>query len=388
MNKKSQDLRIAYVKAGDVVAELKEAVGCEKLPDGGPNAYTHYFYKKVVSGRKALIVSHFSQASEFTYSINDTTAQCLPGEHLSSVAQLSLIRLLLQFRPHIILCSMYDLNLLSVVMCALYLRIGYIVICHNRITHGRGSLKSFLKDTLNILMIRRARGVVCHGPYLKAQAKKIGLPKEKIFEFNWRIKYLKNHDKLESLFDLTEKGSKKIILFLGRLTYEKGVFDLYKAIRDRLIEDKSVKLVYAGTGKEQKKLEKCISKLTNRAISIGPIKHENLGSLIRQAHVVVTPTRSSFPEGLCKVINESYIFGKPVIGPRFGPFTILIKDKKTGMLYEPDSIEDLKKKIIAVIDDDRLHAMLSLGAKEQGKKVEMFDCDFSDAIDQALSLAF
>lgn len=378
--------RYAYIKAGDVITELQETITWKgPPPDGGPKAYTYYFVRYLTEGKKSVILSHWPTDKKKIFSHKNITAKNLTGHHTSLVAQFGLLKSLFAFRPDLLLCSMYDLNLLSVAIAAFFLRSPYIICCHNRIIEKKRSFSNLIKRSLNRVLFKKARAVICHGPYLFNKAKEIGVPEKKIIEFNWRIDYLNNKGKADYIGDLTDGGTKKVVLFIGRVTRSKGVFDLLNALEDRIINKNDIHLVYAGDGEELYRLRKFASIYPNRISCLGNVEHESLGSVYSQAHVVVTPTHSSFPEGLCKVINEGFIFGKPVIGPRFGPFPYLIRDGINGLLYEADSVKDLESKLSAILDNFELYSQLVSGSRESGQKVKLFEVDFAEAIKHVLS---
>ena len=76
--------------------------------------------------------------------------------------------------------------------------------------------------------------------------------------------------------------------------------------------------------------------------------HENLADLICESTVVVTPTQSQFPEGRCMATMEGLVMGIPVIAPDFGPFPYLVKHNVNGLLYKPDSVNDLQNKLFKI----------------------------------------
>ena len=77
---------------------------------------------------------------------------------------------------------------------------------------------------------------------------------------------------------------------------------------------------------------------------------------------------------------EGLVLGKPVIAPNNGPFPFLVKDKQNGLLFHPDSVEDLSIKINKVVEDDELYARLKKGAEETAKILVKAPINFSKAI--------
>ena len=80
---------------------------------------------------------------------------------------------------------------------------------------------------------------------------------------------------------------------------------------------------------------------------------------------------------------EGLVMGVPVIAPRFGPFPYLITHEQNGLLFEPDSVSDLRSCIGRVLQDNTLYDQLKRGAKESGARILNPPRTFSQAVEQA-----
>ena len=169
-----------------------------------------------------------------------------------------------------------------------------------------------------------------------------GLPEEKIFV---KPNFMQNQPE-------PDYSSDGYAVFLGRLSGEKGVNTLVDAcgVLQKGIHDHFM-LKAIGEGPLKKMLE-----LTCRDENFHNIEFtgrksfsESMDSL-KGARFIVMPSicYESFP----MAITEAFACGKPVIASRLGAMAELIKDGKTGLLFEAGNAEDLASKIKWLIDNE------------------------------------
>lgn len=149
-------------------------------------------------------------------------------------------------------------------------------------------------------------------------------------------------------------------LFVGRLSVEKGILNLVKAVG--LVP--KAKLYIAGDGPEKDSIEQYIAenKLENKIKLLGYLNQNEIKEYIKNAKCVVLP--SICQENCPYSVLEAMEIGKPVIGSRIGGIPELVEDGKSGFLYQYDSVEDLAQKITALFDDDSLVDEFSKRARE------------------------
>jgi glycosyltransferase involved in cell wall biosynthesis len=373
----SAQVRYLYVKHGDVVKELQAVKALRgKVPEGGPDAYLAEFLYWV--GRAPLLLLSAKSGND-SIRIDNVEARVFPSriEGLGPFARpIALARVFfvsvwkaLRHRPQRIVCGTTGPLLW---MCCLVARIQgapWVHSRHNRVDVMTSNPGKRLVAALDRFVIKRAKAVICNGPYLRDQLKGLGLREEVILEFNVGLRDLvaANHASSPLLFH--GDSPLKTILYVGRIEAAKGVLDLMDACAETLLEDPTLRLAYAGAGKALPDLERKAVKLglEKQVIFHGQVPHRGVGALLQQAWLLVVPTRSSFPEGRCKAAMEGLALGVPVIAPDFGPFPYLIKHKKNGLLFQPDSIADLKAKILTVMNNESLRKSLSDGASLSGK---------------------
>jgi glycosyltransferase involved in cell wall biosynthesis len=118
------------------------------------------------------------------------------------------------------------------------------------------------------------------------------------------------------------------VLYFGRLSSEKGVDDLLRAMT-RLPH---IPLVIAGEGPERNRLELLAKELgLSLTLFTGMIQGEKLQKLIAACRFSVFPSHAF--ETLGKSILESYSWGKPVIASDLGSRREFVEAGVTGLLY-------------------------------------------------------
>lgn len=105
------------------------------------------------------------------------------------------------------------------------------------------------------------------------------------------------------------------VIFVGRVTVEKGVFTLLDAAR--LLRQRSCENIVfeiCGTGGAFNKLQQSLrqEKITDVNLH-GHCDRARLSKLYSQCHVVIVPTTRDFPEGFNRVSIEAILCARPAI---------------------------------------------------------------------------
>ena len=106
-------------------------------------------------------------------------------------------------------------------------------------------------------------------------------------------------------------GGGPYLLFVGDITYNKGVYELLAAYREWRSGHPGVQLVFAGPNREGKRFLHQLRR-TKGATYVGHVPHKDALALLRGAEIVALPSRS---EGLPTVILEAVALGSKVICP-------------------------------------------------------------------------
>jgi len=152
----------------------------------------------------------------------------------------------------------------------------------------------------------------------------------------------------------------RVVLFFGLLSPSKGLDDLIDAFA-LARQSCAAKLVIAGYPTkhiDMAKLQARIAELnlTDHVIlDTRYIPLEEVGALMGLASVVVYPYRSSTQSGALQV---AYTFGRPVIATAVGGLPEAVDDGKSGFLVPARSPRELAEKIVTLVDDPALAALM------------------------------
>jgi glycosyltransferase involved in cell wall biosynthesis len=186
--------------------------------------------------------------------------------------------------------------------------------------------------------------------------------KAKFAENGWepsRIEVLPHHQALP-LNPAPHPGPHAPVLCFGRLSSEKGVADLIRAMA--LLPE--LRLVVAGDGPQRADLERLTQSLglSNVAFT-GHLGKGDLEKLISSAHFTIFPSHAY--ETMGKSILESYAYGRAVIASDLGSRRELVEEGKTGLLYPVGDIERLAAAMARLQRNPALSQMMG----EAGRKL-------------------
>lgn len=121
------------------------------------------------------------------------------------------------------------------------------------------------------------------------------------------------------------EGVRQGFVYVGRLSPEKGISTLAQALGQLVGE---VELRVAGTGPEAEQLEGL------RGVSmLGALAPPEVDREMVRSQALVLP--SVWYENYPRTLVEAYACGLPVIASRIGALAELVKDRQTGLLFEP-----------------------------------------------------
>jgi len=130
------------------------------------------------------------------------------------------------------------------------------------------------------------------------------------------------------------------VVFVGRLSEEKGVDVLLRAMKDV----RGLTCAIIGDGPEKAKLVALAEELKLENVeTLGALYGADLDREIARARAVVIPSRSYETFGLTAL--EAYAWGKPVIAARIGALPEVVRESKTGLLFTPGDHKGLAVKL-------------------------------------------
>jgi glycosyltransferase involved in cell wall biosynthesis len=192
-----------------------------------------------------------------------------------------------------------------------------------------------------------------------------------------RIEVLPHYQTLPGDEQLT--GTEGYMLYFGRLSPEKGVYELLRA----MVRLPHTPLVIAGDGPERPRLEALAQELNLiQVLFTGMVHGEKLQQLIAGCSFTVFPSHAY--ETLGKSILESYAWGRPVIASDLGSRRELVQHGVTGLLYGDGDREQLAHSIGFLFDRPDLIEKMGAAARIRVKEFH----DPGQHIDKLLGLYY
>jgi len=176
------------------------------------------------------------------------------------------------------------------------------------------------------------------------------------------ITYIPNAIDVKSLSpDVNQKYEKQII-FVGRLSKEKGINSLIQLTQ---ILPKDIHLIIVGSGPLENEIKNLAIQKSNVDF-MGYLSKDKVIPLIRGSFALIQP---SLAEGISSTVLEAMACNVPIIASDVGGNKELVINNENGFLINPNSLEELNQKIILLSKDPEL-------VKKFGKKSSELIKDF------------
>lgn len=220
------------------------------------------------------------------------------------------------------------------------------------------ALKKSRKKYLTSLILNKAHKIICANSYVaKLVINFQATLKDKIIIVNPGINETSlNHLESDAVL-LKEKyhaQGKVVLLSLGRLVKRKGVDMVIESLAslDKSAQEKICYIV-AGVGNDSDYL-KNLAQEKNVAVNFtGEISEQEKWSLLDLCDIFIMPAReiNGDFEGFGIVYLEAGICGKPVIAGNSGGVPDAVTHENTGLLVNPENIEEITKAINDLVNN-------------------------------------
>ena len=152
----------------------------------------------------------------------------------------------------------------------------------------------------------------------------------------------------------------KHVVFVGRLSVEKGVEDLVRAWL--LWGESAPELRIIGEGPLRESLQNLASSTSGVPIRfLGQVPPAEAENQIAHARMLVLP--SICIEGFPMVIREAFAYGTPVAASEIGPLPSIVREEKEGAMFKPGNPEALLHKVRSLWTSPGMLQRLGDGAR-------------------------
>jgi len=272
-----------------------------------------------------------------------------------------------------------------------YVKKPYIISPQGTLMKGAISRKSYFLKSLYMLIfgkkiLMKAKIVHVLTRQEKLAIREFGVPAEKIYivpngiDPELFLKDIQNKDLLLQRAPFLK--NKKIILFLSRMNWKKGLDDLIPAFSDVIKKIMNVHLLLVGPGQEDyiAKVHNLIRKykLSNYVSYIGPAYGNEKLVFYKEANIYILP---SYSEGFPITVLEAMYMKLPVIITKGCNISEIIEGSKCGLVINKKRNE-ISKAIIYLMNNE--HILEELG--ERGRDYIERNLLWSSLIDKIIQM--
>ena len=230
-------------------------------------------------------------------------------------------------------------------------------------------VQRYINDT-EWLLTYESSEVIVNSNYMKCELQRLfGLPFEKINVIPNGIN-INNFSGIEKDYEFRRQyamDNEKIILYVGRLVYEKGVQNLISAMPKILNGYNDSKLVIVGRGgmyDELKNQAKAMG-IENKVYFTGYLNSKQVQKMYKCADVAVFPSTYE-PFGI--VALEAMLAGVPAVVSDIGGLDEIINHKIDGMKSYAGNPNSIADSVLTLLYDHKLCANISKNAKAKIKE--------------------
>lgn len=226
----------------------------------------------------------------------------------------------------------------------------------------------YINDT-EWLLTYEATEVIVNSNYMKNEIQRLfGLPFDKINVISNGIN-LSNFTGIERDYDFRRQyamDNEKIILYVGRLVYEKGVQHLIAAMPKILSNYNDAKLIIAGRGGMMDELRAEASNLglNDKIYFTGYLNSKQVQKMYKCADVAVFPSTYE-PFGI--VALEAMLAGVPTVVSDVGGLDEIVTHGVDGMKSYAGNANSIADSVTALLYDHQLATNVSKKAKQKVK---------------------
>ncbi|MGB9730304.1 MAG: glycosyltransferase [Thermoprotei archaeon] len=166
------------------------------------------------------------------------------------------------------------------------------------------------------------------------------------------------------LKELNLNVNKRYMLFVGRLIYDKGVYELVDAFNIIARRYSDIDLILIGEEIEKEKLQNKLRNygiLEDKVIFKGLVPYKEVAYYMKISELLVLPT---WAEGLPNVVMEAMASELPVVATNVGGIPEIIENEVTGLSVPAKNVEKLAEAIIRMIEDKNLREDCIKNAKK------------------------
>ena len=267
-------------------------------------------------------------------------------------------------------------------------KIPYVAMVQGDLLDLPASHFSFLKRSiskhLTLFITRRAQLIRVVSKKIQFSLEAEGIPSDKIFILRNRVDLNRFNSKLLIAKRKKQRQklkwiNKKVFVYTGALTLEKGANEFIHACLELLPLYKDLRILIIGEGLLRNWCEKVLEPYSNKVYFTGFVPHDQVQEWLSIGDIYAF---CSHHEGMPRVVLEYMAMGKPIITTAVGGIAEVIEDGINGLLIKTADVSDLIVKTKVILENNIQSKVYGKNAR---KTVENFH-DMEQTINHQISV--
>lgn len=169
------------------------------------------------------------------------------------------------------------------------------------------------------------------------------------------------------------KERKNQILYVGRLTPKKGIFDVLNAYHQIHPNHPATKLIIVGEGDLLKEAQEMVNKYNLESLVEfkGHLRPSEVYALMRESKLFFLPSKippNGSREGAPCAIIEAQLMGLPIVSTYHAGIPEVVLENETALLSEEGDVDHLANSLNRLLSDEKLYVQFSTKAHEYVKE--------------------
>ncbi len=206
-----------------------------------------------------------------------------------------------------------------------------------------------------------------HGLNSCLSLRSIGVRPDKLVPWDWPA-MVTPREQARSLKD--QPGH--VALFVGMICEEKGIGDVLRALALLKSAGMQVRLRAVGKGAVEDYLALARSLgVEDRVEFVGLLPHAEVMNEMKEADVVIVPSRHEYPEGLPMTIYETLCSRTPLVVSDHPMFRANLQHEVDALVFPAGNSEALSKELGRLLSDSALYQHLSAASAEAWSRLQL-----------------
>lgn len=263
----------------------------------------------------------------------------------------------------------------------------YVILVHGTELNSYFKRFTLFDNKISPIILRNAEAIIANSHVTKELVSSHGYPLNKIHVVHpgtdpIKLSSSEISDKIKKKFKLEDK---KVLLSVSRLVAKKNHVNVLKALPQVIEKIPNLSYLIIGQGEEENKIRMLIKELglENYVKFLGYIEPSDTVPYFDLCDVFIMPSKTVGVdyESFGIVYLEANACDKPVIAGRSGGIGDAVIDGVTGLMVDPEDIDEIANAVVRLLSDKEYAAKLGsngrkrveteMNSKIMGKKVEM-----------------